>query len=55
MAIKFSSKAKTLLEIEGKLSSANIAPMHIFTVAEWKSNKNSCLEPIDTKIGKGLG
>ncbi len=53
MAIKFSSKAKTLLEIEGKLSSANIAPMHIFTVAEWKSNKNSCLEPMDTKIGEG--
>ena len=53
MAIGFSTKAQTLMALQGQLKSAKIAPSHIFTVSDWKSNRKSCLQSIDSKIGKG--
>ena len=50
-AISFSTKAGTLSRLHKRLRSASIAPSCVFTVAEWRADRRSCLG----KVAKGLG
>ena len=47
----FSSKSRTLQNLIGKLSSASIAPLHIFTVKEWREDFSRCIHNLHDLIG----
>ena len=44
--MEFSTKAETLLRLNGKIKAASILEVAFFTVAEWKENKEACLEKV---------
>lgn len=44
--MRFSTKADTLAALQGRLRSARIAPLHFFTVAQWQSERQSCLTAV---------
>ncbi len=50
MPLTFSSKANTLNSLQGQIKSARIAPMRIFTVADWKENYQKCLMGIKSDL-----
>ena len=43
MTVSFSTKAGTLVQLDGRLRSARIAPLHSFTVGEWRHSRETCL------------
>ena len=47
----FLSKSRTLQNLIGKLSSARIAPLHIFTVKEWREDFSKCIHNLHELIG----
>ena len=53
MSLKFSTKAGTLAALQGVLKTACIAPLHIFTVAQWQSGRSVCLSRIAECLGAG--
>jgi len=53
MAVGFSTKAGTLVALQGVLKTARIAPLRVFTVAEWRENRAACLSEITVDVGAG--
>lgn len=53
MGLNFSTKAGTLAALHGVLKTARIAPLHVFTVAEWQANRLACVVGIGDSIGPG--
>jgi hypothetical protein len=53
MSLIFSTKAKTLAALQGVLKSAHIAPMRVFTVAEWQANPSVCVVDKGGSLGPG--
>lgn len=53
MALAFSTKAGTLALLQGTLQSARIAPLVLFTVAEWQVNRSACMGKVQPAIGQG--
>lgn len=51
MVLGFSTKAGTLTELQGLLKTARIAPMRVFTVAQWRANRLECLYGIADGLG----
>lgn len=46
MSLDFASKAGTLTKLQGVLKSARIAPLYVFTVADWRENDAACLKSL---------
>ena len=46
MSLRFSSKARTLDTLKGVLEKARIAPMHAFSVADWRIDRQACLASV---------
>jgi hypothetical protein len=53
MRLNFSTKAGTLAALQGILKSARIAPLRVFTVAEWQANRSACVGGIVDRLGAG--
>jgi len=53
MSLIFTTKAGTLAALQGVLKSGRIAPMHVFTVAEWQANPSVCVVDIADSLGPG--
>lgn len=53
MPLAFSTKAGTLVLLQGKLHTARIAPLVVFTVAEWQVDRAGCISKIQPSIGAG--
>jgi phosphohistidine swiveling domain-containing protein len=51
--LNFSTKAGTLAVLHGVLKTARIAPMHVFTVAQWQTDRSACLSEIACRLVKG--
>lgn len=51
MVLGFSTKAGTLTELQGLLKTARIAPIRVFTVAQWRANRLECLLGIIDSLG----
>jgi hypothetical protein len=53
MPLAFSTKAGTLAALQGVLKSARIAPLRVFTVANWQVNRSACVAGIPDSLGVG--
>ena len=53
MPLVFSTKAGTLVALQGVLKTARIAPLHVFTVAQWQADHSLCLTGITECLGAG--
>lgn len=53
MPFVFSSKAGTLAALQSVLKTARIAPLHVFTVAQWQADRSVCLSGIAECLGAG--
>lgn len=53
MALEFSTKAGTLVALQGVLKTASIAPLRVFTVAQWQAARAVCLSGIASDLGAG--
>lgn len=53
MSLAFSTKAGTLVALQGVLKTARIAPMRVFTVAQWQADRSVCLYEIADSLGAG--
>lgn len=53
MRLVLVSKARTLAQLQSCIRSARIAPLIYFTVAQWLSEKNACLEQVESQLGGG--
>ena len=53
MKLSFSTKARTLSSLEGVVKSARIAPIRTFTVVDWNSKRQVCLNSITNGFGNG--
>ena len=53
MPLVFSTKAGTLALLQGKLYAARIAPLVVFTVAEWQADRAGCISKVQPGIGAG--
>lgn len=53
MSLEFSTKAGTLAALQGLLKTAHIAPMVVFTVAQWQTDRIRCLSDVNSILGKG--
>lgn len=53
MVLAFSTKAGTLATLQGVLKTARIAPLHVFTVEQWKVDRSICLHGIVCSLGAG--
>lgn len=51
MALAFSTKAGTLAALLGVLKTARIAPLRVFTVAQWQADRSVCLSGIADSLG----
>jgi hypothetical protein len=49
----FSTKAGTLYNLQGKLKTAYIAPLCVFSVDHWNTNRKNCLSNISKLLGSG--
>ncbi len=54
MSLHFTTKAGTLVALQGVLKTAQIAPMRVFTVAQWQADRSECLSGIAGSFGSGL-
>lgn len=52
-ALSFSTKAGTLAQLQGRLRTAQIAPLMYFTVADWEESRSSCLARVEPVLGHG--
>lgn len=50
MALHFSTKAGTLSSLQGRLTSARIAPLLAFTVADWRRDRQACVQAIGERL-----
>ncbi|MDD0966747.1 MULTISPECIES: PEP-utilizing enzyme [Pseudomonas] len=50
MALHFSTKAGTLSSLQGRLTSARIAPLLAFTVADWRRDRQACVQAIRERL-----
>lgn len=50
MALHFSTKAGTLSSLQGRLTSACIAPLLAFTVADWRRDRQACVQAIRERL-----
>ena len=53
MHLSFSTKAGTLAILQGVLKTAHIAPLQVFTVAQWQADRPECLSEIAGSLGAG--
>ena len=53
MPLAFATKAGTLALLRGKLHSAQIAPLVVFTVAEWQADPAMCIGKVLPGLGAG--
>jgi hypothetical protein len=53
MNLSFSTKASTLTALQGVLKTAHIAPLRVFTVAQWRADRRVCLAEIADVLGNG--
>ena len=53
MSLSLTTKAGTLAELQGKLLSANIAPLMFFSVADWRVDRAACLAQVLPAVGVG--
>jgi hypothetical protein len=53
MALAFSTKAGTLVALQGVLKTARIAPLRVFTVGQWQADRSACLSGIADDLGAG--
>jgi glutamine kinase len=53
VSLAFSTKAGTLATLQGVLKSAHIAPLLVFTVGDWQTDKKACLGGIVNALGAG--
>jgi phosphohistidine swiveling domain-containing protein/DNA-binding transcriptional MerR regulator len=53
MPFKFTTKAKTLSDLRGTLSSAKILPLCSFTISEWNQSPQNHLKNIKKSLGNG--
>ena len=53
MPLVFSTKAGTLALLQGKLHAARIAPLVVFTVAEWQADRAGGISKVQPGIGAG--
>ncbi len=47
------SKARTLEALRGKLRTARILPLEVFTVQQWAANRQGCLAALRSRLGVG--
>lgn len=50
MALHFSTKAGTLSSLQERLTSARIAPLLAFTVADWRRNRQACVQAVGERL-----
>lgn len=53
MNLIFSTKAGVLAVLQGVLKTARIAPLRVFTVAQWRADRSVCLSGIADSLGAG--
>jgi glutamine kinase len=53
MALHFSTKADTLISLQGVLKSARIAPLQSFSVGDWEADSQACLSAVYATLGTG--
>jgi len=53
MSLNFSTKARTLANLQGVLKSARIAPLWSFTVGDWQADRQTCLHEVSENLGIG--
>src|ERR1039457_7663124 len=53
MALPFSTKARTLATLQGRVACARIASLAYFTVAEWRHDRAACLRRTRPILGDG--
>lgn len=53
MPLVFSTKAGTLALLQGKFYAVRIAPLVVFTVAEWQADRAGCISKVQPGIGAG--
>jgi hypothetical protein len=53
MNLSFSSKAGTLVALQGVLKTARVAPLRVIAVAEWWEDRAACLSEITGDLGAG--
>ena len=51
--MRFSTKAGTLVSLQGSLKTARIAPLCFFTVADWRAGRKACVNRILGAVGDG--
>jgi len=51
MSLSFSTKAGTLATLHGVLKMARIAPLRIFSVADWQADRQACLADVIEGLG----
>jgi glutamine kinase len=53
MPLSFSTKARTLAGLQGRIASARIASLAYLTVAEWRHDRSVCLARVQRILGDG--
>ncbi|MDB4635330.1 phosphoenolpyruvate synthase, partial [bacterium] len=53
MSLGFSTKAGTLVSLQGVIKSARIAPLCSFTVADWQADRQDCQREVTESLGNG--
>jgi phosphohistidine swiveling domain-containing protein len=53
MPLSFTTKARTLAELQGQIACASIALLVYFTVAEWRHDRAACLRRMRRVLGDG--
>jgi hypothetical protein len=53
MVLGFSTKAGTLVALQGVLKTARVAPLRVIAVAEWWEDRAACLSEITGDLGAG--
>lgn len=54
MRLTFSTKAGTLAQLQTQLKSARIAPLVLFSVADWRASRVACLAQLSPTVEVGL-
>lgn len=53
MAISFSTKARTLQQLRGRLRTAHVAPLVFFSVEKWQADPDTCAATVRQTLGDG--
>jgi phosphohistidine swiveling domain-containing protein len=54
MSLTFSTKAGTLSVLQSTLKSAHIAPLRVFTVVQWQTDRSACMAGLADDLGASL-